>query len=221
VMSSARVRGDAATMRRLFTRAAKINAVIVYALTASILWAVPWLSFVIAPSRPGDLTVLIQILVPIYAIYSVVAAGYYTLQGLRAPLVTAASMLLGTTLTLGAMWLLTPTLGINAAAWSNAGFLVFWLVNVAAGHRLKMSFQELIMHYSPFFASLAFCAAVVGATVSSGRSVPFALAGWTVSILLCYWIDQSSVCETLASVTAGAKRLFQAHVLGLASRGQC
>ncbi|MEW5926322.1 MAG: lipopolysaccharide biosynthesis protein [Gemmatimonadota bacterium] len=204
-VSAAHARGDAVGLRRIFTRASRVNATVVYVLAGTIFWAAAPIASVVTPVRAGEVADLLQVLAAAYAAYSLFGAGYYTLLGLRDVTANAAGTLAGAALTLGLIWWLAPRYGLEAAAWANVGFSVVWVANLAAAKRIGLPLRGLAEIYLPVCVSLLVCYLWSRASWAGGFPDGSWFLGWGLCMLLAVWVGGEVVREGWLSVTG---RLF-------------
>jgi O-antigen/teichoic acid export membrane protein len=202
---------DKAGIRRVFERAISINAVTIYALTATIVWTAPWLGDLIVPERATEFHHLLRILAVVYAVYSFSGVGYYAALGLKSPKIASFGILAGAGLTLLAMWHVTPRWGLNAAAWANAGYAITCTSIVVTAHQIGFTTLQLVRKHIPCVISLAACLIGSYLVFLSGRAILLAAVGWALSIVLCCWIDYEDA--------VGGWKVVRLRMPGLISAG--
>jgi O-antigen/teichoic acid export membrane protein len=187
-VGAAQARGDTATLRAIFDRALRLNALLVYALAATLAWVAPWIGQLVVPPRADDLSALIQILAFAYAVYSLNAAGYFYLIGLRASVGSALAIVAGAGATLGLIWLLATASGLRAAAAANIGFAVTLAIPALAGRHVGITPPRLLARLAPCLLSLLACALLCSLTPGRQDAPLLLLVGIPLCLLPCLWI---------------------------------
>lgn len=194
-ISAAHEQRDVLSMRRLFERAFRLNAVVVYVLVVTIVWGASVIATAMTPQQAGDLEQLLLVMAFAYGAYSLVAAGYYTLLGVKVPGIIAVATLLGAVFTLGLMALAAPWFGLLGIGLANAGYVIIWTVNLYASRYVGFSFRELIALSLPVLVSIMFCAAARWLVMTFGDLLAMVVGGWVTCMFLCLWIDRQDVAE--------------------------
>jgi O-antigen/teichoic acid export membrane protein len=152
--ADANASGDGAKMQQLAGRGLRLNCFIILSLMILVVWGAPWIALIMAPAAVGDVTDLLRLMAPLYALYTMAGIGYYTLMALRRAAVSAFCALGGSVLTLVAMWHLSSSLGLPGAAVANGAYAVIWIMNVIAARYIGWSWPSMMRRFAPFLALL-------------------------------------------------------------------
>ncbi|MGH2523373.1 MAG: hypothetical protein ACRDH2_12795, partial [Anaerolineales bacterium] len=150
----------------------------------------------VSAEHAAPVAALLRILVPIYALYSLNAPGYYAAMGLRRPELNAAGALLGGVVTLLLMVGLIPAWGLMGAAWGNSGYILVGTINLGAARLTGLGVRKWLAEALPFAIGLLLLGGLVWVSGLLGAgSYPLVLFASLLALVPAWWIDRQSLVD--------------------------
>ncbi len=187
-MSMAKAQGQWERVLFVFSRAQRLNSIIIFLMVAVITFGAYSIASITVPSEyTSTLAMLIQIMAIAYGIYSLNATGYFSAIGLGMPGINARWVLTAGLIYVLLLSFLLAFYGLTGAAWANFAFIITVIINFQVARRIGITPRVYSASLLPFVCSIGFCW-LFSVTLMS-QPLWFQLAIWlALTIPLALWI---------------------------------
>jgi O-antigen/teichoic acid export membrane protein len=208
MISTIAASGQSSRLVHVFKRALRLNALIVYLVSIAVmLWAKPIAILLASPEHSQTIVSLFQILVPIYAVYSLNAPGYFAAIGLQRPRINAVYVLPSGILTLLLMVWLIPSFHLVGVVLGNSGYILTLAINLKVARDIGLGVKGYIEEIIPFIGSLLIgCGLSWANVILADPSYLTTALFFVLSATLALWIDNQSVVDTFQLIVGQTQR---------------
>ncbi len=195
-ISEARGREANNEARQIVMDGLYLNVTMVFGIGTTMMWLSPWIAAYLSPSRTGELTQLICILVLAYASYSSTVVGYFAAQALKLSMANGVALLAGGVGSVLLIWMLPAVVGLMGVAWGNFGFSLAYIPLYVVLKKLGITVREVRKPYLASAALLITSFAIV--TTTEARNPLWNLFGWVASVVTFAFVVPNGARSVLA-----------------------